>query len=62
MAEIEVVGEGYEEKDIDEGEAKLKATLVDRMDIKTYVVDQGEDTTEGKQIMRVFTRTVLKKT
>ena len=61
VAEIEVVGESYEEKDIDEGEAKLKATLVDQMDIKTYVVDQEEDTTEGKQIMRLFTRTVLKK-
>ena len=34
VAEIEVVGEGYEEKDLDEGEAKLTATLVDRVDIK----------------------------
>ena len=55
------MGESYEEKDLDEGEAELKATLVDRVDIKTYDIDQGEDTTEGKQIMRVFTRTVLRK-
>ena len=58
VSEIEVVGESYEEKELDEGEAKLKATLVERVEVKTYDIDQGEDTTKGKQIMKTGLREV----
>ena len=60
VSQIEGVGESYEEKEQDEGEAKLKATLIETVEVKTYDIDQGEDSTCGKQIMLVYTKTGLR--
>ena len=59
-AEMETVGDCHEEVDLAEGEASLKATLVQKVVTKTFVVDQGKDTVRGKQIMREFSKTTLK--
>ena len=59
-AELETVGDHHEEGDLEEGEASLRATLVQKVVTKTFLVDQGKDTMPGKQIMREFSKTTMK--
>ena len=58
-AALEVIGDNVEEVDTEHGNEEVKITLVQKVETKTLIVQQGGNRTKGQEIMTVFTKTGL---
>ena len=59
-AELEEVWDCYEEVDLEDDEAPVKAILVEKVVLKTIMIDLGKSTVPGKQIMHEISKSALK--
>ena len=58
-AALEHIGEVHEERDYEHGNEVVRATLVQKVETKTVLIEQGTNKT-GQEIMTAFSRTSLK--
>ena len=55
-AGIKVIGDYVEDIDLENGNEKVKITMVGCTETRTYVVNQGKNNRAGQEILTVFTR------
>ena len=59
-AALEHIGEVHKERDHEHGNEVVRATLVQKVETKTFLIEQGNNTKTGQEIMTAFSRTCLK--
>ena len=58
-ANMTEIGDDVETIDEENGGGKVKITMVQRVESRLYVVDQGENRTHGQEILTVYTKEEL---
>ena len=58
-ANMTEIGDSVETHDDENGGGRVRITMVQRLESKLYVVDQGANRTHGKEVLTVYTRDEL---
>ena len=56
-AALEAIGDNVEGIDAEHGEEGVRITLVQKIETKSYIVQQGRNRVQGQEIMTVYTKT-----
>ena len=55
-SKLEIIGDNIEEYDDEHGNEKVRITLVQKVETKTYLVQQGKNRRKDQEILTVFTK------
>ena len=55
-SKMNIIGDNIEENDEEHGNEKVRITLVQKVETKTFLVQQGMNRRKGQEIMTVYTK------